>query len=114
MFLNNGERVRARRRTEAHEIEFAARKSLKLRRGCAAAHCGKPPAYRELVPILFAATPPFEAQPRIIFASPTGKAEPFRYVRRDAAHPRGIIGKSRARLAHVPLMIQHSAPLRGD
>jgi hypothetical protein len=26
--------------------------------------------------------PPFEAQPRIIFESPTGKAEPFRHVRR--------------------------------
>jgi hypothetical protein len=28
--------------------------------------------------------PPFEAQPRIIFESPTGKAEPFLDVRRQS------------------------------
>ena len=32
---------------------------------------------------LIAATPPFEAQPRIIYGSPAGKAKPFRHVRRQ-------------------------------
>src|SRR5206468_7914753 len=62
--------------------------------------------------------PPFQAQPRIIFESPTGKAEPFRDVRRQSRAPRFIrddirqktwlcgSGASAARLAYLSRFIR--------
>jgi hypothetical protein len=45
--------------------------------------------------------PPFEAQPRIIFESPTGKAEPFRHVRRQSRSLRAGYDVSRSSLMPV-------------
>jgi hypothetical protein len=43
--------------------------------------------------------PPFEAQPRIIFESLNGKAEPFRHVRRQSRAPRFFRDPSHKMLA---------------